>query len=145
MPLVQFRLGRVDALELLPRFGALPFQAVLDAQGRLVALVPDVEPAGLAQAREALTELLPAFGLATTGSGPRPEAEKPEAPRAGDTAELLARLRELNWTQARLARRLDLDPNTVSRWLATGRVPGYAREYLRLLVLVRRMGRLLDE
>lgn len=43
---------------------------------------------------------------------------------------LLARL---GWSRGELARRLDLHPNTVSRWSI---VPGYALAYLRLAVMV---------
>jgi transcriptional regulator with XRE-family HTH domain len=47
--------------------------------------------------------------------------------------ELRAALAELRWTQKRLAERLDVDPDTVSRWTnGRGPVPGYVVEYLRV-------------
>lgn len=51
---------------------------------------------------------------------------------------LKAALAAMNWSQRELARRLDLDPDTVNRW-ATGRVPvpGYAVEYLRVMRLAK--------
>lgn len=54
---------------------------------------------------------------------------------------LLTYLQELGWSQVELARRTELDPNTVSRWL-TGRVavPAWSLEYLRVLVAIKRLG-----
>ncbi len=50
--------------------------------------------------------------------------------------ELRETLRALGWSQAKLASKLGLHVNTVSQW-AVGDVPvpGYAIEYLRVLVL----------
>ncbi|ACR15031.1 putative transcriptional regulator [Burkholderia phage BcepIL02] len=57
--------------------------------------------------------------------------------------ELRATLAELGWTQKRLAERLGVDPDTVSRWTngrtggtGTGSVPAYVAEYLRVVMLV---------
>ena len=51
---------------------------------------------------------------------------------------LLDLLRAIGWNQAKLARKLDIDPNTVSRWI-TGRtpVPHFALEYLEALKAVK--------
>lgn len=43
-------------------------------------------------------------------------------------------LGELGWSKAELARRLGLDPNTVTRWKQP---PGYAKEYLRVMLLIK--------
>jgi transcriptional regulator with XRE-family HTH domain len=50
--------------------------------------------------------------------------------------DLKSALYEAKLTQGKLAERLEVDRNTVSRW-ATGAtpVPGYVREYLRVLAL----------
>lgn len=45
----------------------------------------------------------------------------------------------LGWSQAELARRLDVHENTVLGWKATG-APGYAQAYLRLAMDVRALG-----
>ena len=49
-------------------------------------------------------------------------------------------LRCLGWSQADLSRRMGVHVNTVTLW-ATGRgvVPGYVREYLRVMVLAKEM------
>ena len=49
-------------------------------------------------------------------------------------------LEALQWKQSDLARRLDLDKNTPSRW-ANGRtpVPGWAGEYLRAMRALQRL------
>lgn len=54
---------------------------------------------------------------------------------------LVTYLHELGWSQVELARRTELDPNTVSRWL-TGKVPvpAWSLEYLRVLVAIKRLG-----
>jgi transcriptional regulator with XRE-family HTH domain len=46
----------------------------------------------------------------------------------------------LGWKQSDLARRLDLDKNTPSRW-ANGRtpVPGWAGEYMRAMLALQRL------
>ena len=51
--------------------------------------------------------------------------------------ELRAELAALRWTQKRLADRLGVDPDTVSRW-TNGRtdVPAYVAEYLRVVAIV---------
>lgn len=51
-----------------------------------------------------------------------------------------AALEKLGWTQAYLARRLKVHPNTVLAW-AKGRshVPGYAEEHLRIAKLAQRI------
>lgn len=53
-----------------------------------------------------------------------------------DKQELLDSLKMLDWSQAELGRRLGVSANTVSLW-ATGQlgVPGYAAEYLRVVLL----------
>ncbi|MDF0506554.1 helix-turn-helix transcriptional regulator [Burkholderia cenocepacia] len=43
----------------------------------------------------------------------------------------------LGWSQAEFARRLGVDPTTVSRWVSASRFPKWAGEYLRLAVLVK--------
>ncbi|AAQ54977.1 transcriptional regulator [Burkholderia phage Bcep22] len=57
--------------------------------------------------------------------------------------ELRATLAELGWTQKRLAERLGVDPDTVSRWTndrtggtGKGGVPAYVAEYLRVVSIV---------
>ena len=54
--------------------------------------------------------------------------------------EFTAALQTLGWKQSDLARRLDLDKNTPSRW-ANGKtpVPGWASEYLRAMLGVERL------
>lgn len=56
--------------------------------------------------------------------------------------ELRAELTALGWTQRRLADRLGVDPDTVSRW-TNGRtaVPAYVAEYLRVVGIVVRFAR----
>ncbi|WP_020227122.1 DNA-binding transcriptional regulator [Acidovorax sp. MR-S7] len=55
-------------------------------------------------------------------------------------ADLKAALKEIGWSQGRLARELGVNPVTVSRW-ATGQleVPRYAVAYLRVLRLAAQM------
>lgn len=55
-------------------------------------------------------------------------------------AELKTALKEIGWSQGRLARELGVNPVTVSRW-ATGQleVPRYAVAYLRVLRLAAQM------
>lgn len=55
-----------------------------------------------------------------------------------DKADLSKILRDLDWSQADLSRKLGVHQNTVSAW-ATGRdpVPGYAAEYLRVARLAK--------
>lgn len=49
-------------------------------------------------------------------------------------------LRELHWSGGELSRRLRVHRNTVSDWLTDKRgVPGYVIEYLRGMVLAKRM------
>jgi transcriptional regulator with XRE-family HTH domain len=43
----------------------------------------------------------------------------------------------LGWSQAEFARRLGVDPTTVSRWVRAGKFPKWVGEYLRLAVLVK--------
>ena len=46
----------------------------------------------------------------------------------------------LEWSQKTLAERLGVDPDTVSRWcLGRVPVPGYAAEYLRVILLAKGM------
>lgn len=54
--------------------------------------------------------------------------------------EFTSALALLGWKQSDLARRLDLDKNTPSRW-ASGRtpVPGWAGEYLRAMLAMQRL------
>lgn len=54
--------------------------------------------------------------------------------------ELKIALRELGWSQADLARRVDCEQATVSRW-ATGRqpVPAYVAEILRVMLLAKQI------
>lgn len=47
-----------------------------------------------------------------------------------------AALLELGWTQAELARRLRLRPGTVTRWVTSNTVPGFAQAYLELALQV---------
>jgi transcriptional regulator with XRE-family HTH domain len=55
--------------------------------------------------------------------------------------EFRQRLSALGWSRAKLARRLDVHPNAVSRW-AQGHtpVPGYAVAYLNVLDEMQRIG-----
>lgn len=48
--------------------------------------------------------------------------------------ELEAALKRLDWQKADLSHRLDVNPNTVSKWLATDAVPTYAAEYVLALL-----------
>lgn len=48
--------------------------------------------------------------------------------------ELEAALKRLDWQKADLAHRLDVNPNTLSKWIATDAVPTYAAEYIKALV-----------
>lgn len=51
-----------------------------------------------------------------------------------------AQLGELGWSQAKLATKLGVTPNTVSRWLTGGLpVPTWLGEYLGALLLVKRL------
>jgi hypothetical protein len=55
-----------------------------------------------------------------------------------DVARLLGLLESINWSQAQLARKLQLDPNTVSRWItARTPVPNWVLEYLSALQAVK--------
>ena len=56
------------------------------------------------------------------------------------TRELKIALRELGWTQAELARQLDLYPTTLSRWITEDKIPGFVRAYLALALGVHRLG-----
>lgn len=55
--------------------------------------------------------------------------------------DLPAVMASLDWSNAELARRVEVHPNTVSKWI-TGetRVPGGVRAYLGLLIAVRGVG-----
>lgn len=53
------------------------------------------------------------------------------------TADFSHSLATLGWTQAEFARRLGVDPTTVSRWMGAQRFPKWVGEYLRLAVLVK--------
>ncbi|MDN8044631.1 hypothetical protein [Burkholderia vietnamiensis] len=44
----------------------------------------------------------------------------------------------LAWSQAEFARRLGVDPTTVSRWVGSGKFPKWVGEYLRLACGFRR-------
>ncbi|MGU7773707.1 helix-turn-helix domain-containing protein [Burkholderia sp. MR1-5-21] len=43
----------------------------------------------------------------------------------------------LGWSQAEFARRLGVDPTTVSRWIGNSKFPKWVGEYLRLALLVK--------
>ena len=62
-----------------------------------------------------------------------------------DVTRFLQILEDLGWSQAKLARKLQLDPNTVSRWV-TGRtpVPTWALEYLTALKAIKDLVKTLD-
>ena len=49
-------------------------------------------------------------------------------------------LKELGWSQRYFAERLDIHYNTVSKWIAKGTTPRYAKEYLRLALDRKRYG-----
>lgn len=53
------------------------------------------------------------------------------------TADFSHSLATLGWTQVEFARRLGVDPTTVSRWTSSQRFPKWVGEYLRLAVLVK--------
>ena len=61
-----------------------------------------------------------------------------EATLPVEVTQLLEGLEAIGWSQVKLARKLQLDPNTVSRWI-TGRtpVPGFVLEYLGTLRAVK--------
>ncbi len=62
-----------------------------------------------------------------------------------EVTRLLETLDVLGWNQAKLARKLQVDPNTVSRWV-TGRspVPAFVLEYLGALKAVKDLANALD-
>lgn len=82
------------------------------------------------QLRRVLNDLFPDFSQATV---------PPEVAR------FLEILEQIGWSQAKLARKLQLDPNTVSRWV-TGRtpVPTWALEYLAALKAIKDLSKALD-
>jgi len=51
--------------------------------------------------------------------------------------ELTECLEKLKWSKAELARRLGVDPHTISRWR---KIPGYAEAYVLLMMKVREAG-----
>ena len=53
--------------------------------------------------------------------------------------EFKAALSELGWKQATIARRTGSNRVTVSRWISENAVPQWAAEYLRVLVLTKRL------
>lgn len=133
----------LDGLTVATLFGwqaAHRLVAVRDNTGQTVLLAQLPAGAGVREVQQALAALSERLSPPSAA-----DDDAPDAPCPAQARELLDALRELGWSQARLARRLEIDPNTVSRWVSSGRVPGYAREYLRALVLVKRMGRLLDD
>lgn len=62
-----------------------------------------------------------------------------------EVIQLLQTLEDIGWSQAKLARKLQIDPNTVSRWV-TGRtpVPTWALEYLSALKAIKDLVKSLD-
>jgi DNA-binding transcriptional regulator YiaG len=120
------------------------FVVVRDDAGRAVLLLSQAAGGSRDEVRNALLACLERFET-QAAEPPQAPAEPKAAADSAQVREFLDALQELGWSQARLARRLEVDPNTVSRWVSAGRVPAYAREYLRALVLVKRMGRLLDD
>ncbi|OXJ21424.1 transcriptional regulator [Burkholderia sp. HI2714] len=54
-----------------------------------------------------------------------------------DTQDFSRSLNVLGWSQAEFARRLGVDPTTVSRWVSASKFPKWVGEYLRLAVLVK--------
>ena len=64
-------------------------------------------------------------GLAATAvpSLPSPSG-RPEEPDGEDRRTLAAELRELGWSNKRIARELDVHPSTVGRWLPRAETPG---------------------
>ena len=62
-----------------------------------------------------------------------------------EVTQLLEILDAIGWSQAKLARKLQVDPNTVSRWV-TGRcpVPPWVLEYLSALKAVKDLANALD-
>jgi transcriptional regulator with XRE-family HTH domain len=53
------------------------------------------------------------------------------------TADFSRSLAMLGWSQAEFARRLGVDPTTVSRWVSAQKFPVWVGEYLKLAVLVK--------
>lgn len=53
--------------------------------------------------------------------------------------EFKAALAELGWKQATIARRTGANRVTVSRWISENTVPQWAAEYLRCLVMTKRL------
>jgi transcriptional regulator with XRE-family HTH domain len=53
------------------------------------------------------------------------------------TSDFSHSLAALGWSQAEFARRLGVDPTTVSRWVRRSRFPKWVGEYLRLAVLMK--------
>lgn len=53
--------------------------------------------------------------------------------------EFKSALTELGWKQATIARRTGANRVTVSRWISENAVPQWAAEYLRCLVLTKRL------
>jgi transcriptional regulator with XRE-family HTH domain len=43
-------------------------------------------------------------------------------------------LKQIGWTQAQLAKRLGVTPQTVSGWVTSGDEPAYVSEYVRVLL-----------
>ncbi len=63
------------------------------------------------------------------------------ATASGNNASAVKKLlSELEWSQAKLASKLSVAPNTVSRWLTGGLpVPAWLTEYLSAMLAVRRL------
>lgn len=61
------------------------------------------------------------------------------------TKDFRAKLRRLGWSQADLARRLDVFPSTVTDWVNRDVVPGYAFAYLNLALDYHHIGVLVSE
>lgn len=59
--------------------------------------------------------------------------------------EFRVKLRRLGWSQADLARRLDVYPSTVTEWMNRGAVPGYALAYVNLALDYHHIGVLVSE
>ena len=56
------------------------------------------------------------------------------------STELKQNLKTLGWSQAELARRIDVTPTAVSRWCRGRKVPGSVAKYVELAVSVKKLG-----